>query len=294
MLKIVEINKVYVGENPRTIVFSDNGSRIAVAAGNHAKIINEDGKLIKYIHGDYEINCSSYCCNKFGFVGFYRFYITDEDGNLIKKFKTSDYYDSKITLIHDGFMACNEKCGFFNYSGNMLWDYNIDIRLNPPFYHNGMWFIAGRINPFIKGPHDVVMILDESGGEINRIPYYGEYALDVKVCKDLMAVSTSKKVYLYDIVNPTDPKLLWTSSEKSPIQLSFSPDCKYLATAVSRRCKIKIYNTNSGDVVLEKRFGNCEEYERRPVAVTWWDNRLAVGTYEGYLYMYLILTSSIF
>ena len=256
------------------LAFNDSGN-LGVASADHcAYTLDPNGNLLnKVCRNDFMYDVS-YSDGRFGLINFDdHTYITDENGNLIKKIHVGDDYDSAITLVLNGFVACAERCAFFDFNGNKLWDVDVGIVENGPSYYQGYWYVADY-------NWDKLLIIKD--GSIVKEISYGEGVYDTTICGKYLAVSTCCSLYLYDLSDPKNPKEIWKAKGFDWVrQVAFSPDCKYIAVADTYNNKLKIYDIN-GNLVLGKSFNAVV------VSVAWWRNRLAVGLEDGTIHVYRV------
>jgi len=272
MFELVKLIKMR--DSVVSLAFSDNLNLGVASRNSCAHVFDRNGNLLNRVCGGDYMNDVSYCCGKFGFVNYDGYaYITDQNGDLVKKIHVRDDYDMAITMTKDGFVACCYRCALFDFNGNKIWDLDVERVDNGPSRYQGYWYVADWYR-------NKLLIVKE--GEIIKEIYYDEEAYDTAVCGKYLAVGTKHNLYLYDISNPTNPKELWkVGGFKSALQVTFSPDCKYIAVADKYNKKLKIFNIE-GDLILEK------EYQNRVYSVAWKNDRIAVGT-ETDLFVYSTL-----
>lgn len=282
LLKLVPLWSYKIGdEEIASLAFSDNGNLGVASWDGCAYVFSPDGKLLNKVCTESVccgcMNDVSYCCGKFAFINFDDYaYITDENGTLIKKIYVGSNYDMAITLIQDGFMACSYECGFFDLNGNKLWSVDVGNVQEGPSYYQGYWYA-------IDWERDILVIIKD-GSIVNEI-YYGtlEVPSDSAVCGNYLAVSTCCKLHLYDIgSNPKIPNVIWTREGLSVTEeVTFSPDCKYIAVTSVLDKELIIYDIK-GNIVAMKAF------DSEPWSVAWWKDRIAVGLYDGSIYVFKV------
>ena len=281
-LNLTQLWSYKAGSGIEGLAFSDNGNLGAASWDNCAYIFDPNGNLLNKVCGNNGMTDASYSDGRFGFIneGGYA-YITDENGNLIKKIHVGDDYDQAITMTPNGFVACYHRCAFFNFNGKKLWDVSVGGVNNGPSYYRGYWYIAPSflgMTLILEDGKIIKGILMKGIGRISRV----EYAWDTAVCGKYLAVSASSHLYLYNITDPENPREIWNRGWFSGAwQVAFSPDCRYLAVAEWDGKKFKIYDIN-GDLVLEKGYGTYV------TSVAWWKDRIAVGLYDGRIYVYKV------
>jgi len=259
-----------VGSTINGLAFSDNGN-LGVSSWNKcAYTLNPNGNFLNKVCGNGFMYDVSYSDGRFGLINFDgHAYITDENGNLIKKVHVGSDYDHAITMTPNGFVACLNKCAFFDFDGNKLWDVDVGGVTNGPSYYKGYWYVADL------SWNKLLIIKDDS---IVRKISYGEGAYDTAVCGNYLAVSTHYHLYLYDLKDPRDPKEIWKIGKFSNAkQVVFSQNCKHVAVADSYSDKLKIYDID-GNPVLEIT------YRDSVGSVAWRRNKLAVGLNDGKIY----------
>ena len=143
------------------LAFGDNGN-LGVAAGC-GYIFDPRGNLLNEICDAY-MHDVSYCCGRFGFVGYsltgMYAYITNDTGNLIRRIDVGVFGGNVITMIPSGFMTCGIYCGFFDFSGNMLWVRVVSANTDPAYY-NGYWYVAV--------PSNNKLLIIKDGSIVNEI-----------------------------------------------------------------------------------------------------------------------------
>jgi len=269
-----ELYKIKFDKSIYDITFSDNGN-LGVTS-DCAYVFDQSGYLLNKICGKYGMHDASYCCGRFGFINSdFHAYITDQNGNLIKKVYVGDKYYNAITMTEDGFVACRRKCALFDFNGNKLWDVNVGRVENGPSYYKGYWYVADW------GLGKLLIIKD---GKIIKKIHYGKIANDTAVCGKYLAVSTEHHLYLYDISDPENPKEIWkVGGFNVARQVAFYSNCRHIAVTDKYNKKLKIYNIN-GDLLFEM------EYKEYVISVTtnptkdYW---IVVGT-EKYLHVNFI------
>jgi len=279
-MKLIELWHFNAGNAIHDLVFSDNGNLGVSSINGCALVLDPKGKFLEGICRRGWMNDASFCCGKFGFINYDdHVYITDENGNLIKKVYVGRY-DKAITMTEDGFMACRYRCAFFDFDGNKLCDFGVGWVRSGPSYYKGYWYVA-------DGNKKKLLIV-KNGKVINEIGY-GERAYDTAVCGRYLAVSTHYHLYLYDLCDRENPNQLWEARglwEASKI--AFSPDCKHIAVANIKNHKLKIYDIE-GNLVLDKEYNQHRSWHNEVWAVAWWKDRLAVGLANGDVYMYKVV-----
>ncbi|UXD22164.1 hypothetical protein IPA_02240 [Ignicoccus pacificus DSM 13166] len=116
---------------------------------------------------------------------------------------------------------------------------------------------------------------------------FSEALWDVKVCKDIIALGGARHVYLlelsksYELKEIIDPiELIGTSFPRDygAYSISFSPDCKYLASTNYEGMELLIINLDTSEVFKYELSDNV-------VAVSW-ESELVVGLRGGMVYIF--------
>ncbi|UXD22712.1 hypothetical protein IPA_07595 [Ignicoccus pacificus DSM 13166] len=271
------------------LAFSDDGRLGAASWNGCADILDQNGNLVSGYCRDYGMNDVSFCCNKFGFVKFYHWdldgnvYIYDLSTGTWKKVYVGDPYDSAITMLKDGFLAGGDNLAYFDFQGNKRWDVSMKYITNGPAVYNGYVYVPRWDWPS-EGKGALTILKLSDGSEVRTIKF-NERVFDTQVCGNYLALGTAHHVYLYDISNPANPRLLWYSNYLASscsggdcwgaYNVAFSPDCRYLVSTDNDDWKIYLFDTQTGRLVLERKFKNDVN------AVAWWRDRIAVGLAGG-------------
>jgi len=260
--KFIKMNRGVI-----SLAFTDNGNLVAVPRERCFYIFDTNGNLLKKVCISDLLKFVSYCCGKLGFINNHVI-ITDENGNIIKKFEIENYYNNGITLVKDGFVVCFVKCAFFDFNGNKKWEFNVSYVENGPSYYNDYWYIADKYRKALLVAKD---------GKIIKEIKYNERDYDTAVCNKYLAVITEHHLYLYDISDPENPKEIWkVGGLNLPYQVTFSPNCEYIAVIDNEIEKLKIFSID-GRLIFEKK------YWQGIYSIAWKDNKIAVGTGIGLL-----------
>ena len=272
MICLSRIWSYETGDMIHGLAFSSNGNLGAASHDGCAYIFDPNGNLLNRVCGNDWMVGASYSNGRFGFINNDGYaYITDENGNLIKKIHIGYDYNQAITMTPNGFVACGDRCAFFDFNGDKLWDMDVKAVLNGPSYYQGYWYVAN---------FDSNKLLIIKDGSIVKEISYDELAFDTAICDKYLAVSTYSYLYLYDLSNPKNPREIWNRGGSNwTYQVAFSPDCKYIAVADTSNHKLKIYDIN-GNLILEKK------YDAEVWSVAWWRDRIAVGLDDGTMYVY--------
>lgn len=260
------------------LAFADNGNlAVAPSVTNCAYVFSPNGTILNKVCGGWEMYDVSYCCGVYAFVNWDQYvYVTYKNGTVIEKFLIGSDYNRAVSLVWDGFVACNDKCGFFSFKSNMTWSVDVKAVDNGPAYYEGFWYVPNWLNWTLT-------IISNSTGYVPNSLFLGESVWDAKVCNDYLAVSTRTRLFLFSLKNNvTHPRELWrVRGFNNAYQIAFSPDCKYIAVADKDNKELKIYDIN-GTLVFSKAFGSNVN------AVDWWMDRIAVGLNNGNVYVYKV------
>ena len=272
MICLSRIWSYETGDAIQGLAFSDNGNLGTSPQNKCAYILDPDGKLLNKVCGEKKMAGASYSNGRFGFINVDgHVYITDENGNLIRKIHVGNDYKHSITMTPNGFVACGDRCAFFDFNGDKLWDVDVLWVENGPSYYQGYWYAADWNK----------LLIIKDGKVVKRIEY-GEDSFNTAVCGKYLAVSTKYHLYFYDLSNPKNPREIWkVEGFNLASQVAFNPDCKYMAVADNDNQKLKIYDIN-GNLVLEKK------YDTYVISVAWWKDRIAVGPWNGRIYVYRV------
>lgn len=242
-----------------------------------AYVFDPEGNLLNKICEDSNMFNASYCCGKFGFTSYGKYaYITDENGNVIKRIRVGFDYNNAITMTPNGFLACFFRCALFDFDGNMKWEVDVGEVVNNPSYYKGYWYVADA------GWKKLLIIKD---GKIVNSKSYRIGVSDTAICGKYLVAVSNHYLFLYDLSDPEDPKEVWSIDDLTGgQQVAFSPDCGYIAVADSNVHSLKIYSI-SRKSILEKYYGDrcCDD---ETTAVAWRKDKLAVGLGDGRVYVY--------
>ena len=153
-----------------------------------------------------------------------------------------------------------------------LWDlYVEEVWYDSPYY-NGYWYVVDE---------DGKLMIVKDGSVVKEISY-GESALDTAVCGKYLAVSACCHLYLYDLSDPANPREIWrVGGFDWAWQLAFSPNCKYILVVDSGHNKLKLFDIEKGDKILERK------YKTEVISIALNGRQIAVGA-SSYLYIYHI------
>ncbi|ALU11727.1 hypothetical protein EYM_04150 [Ignicoccus islandicus DSM 13165] len=287
-LHALDLQLLWTFDQPSDVIgdmaLSSNGNLGIASWDNCAYIVDPNGNLLGKKCGRYSMDGAGYSNGVFGFVNLDDYvYLFYENGTFWKKIAVGDSHDTAIVLFDKGFIACDGYCAKYDFNGNKYWDTNVGGEVQDVVVHKGYVYAANH------GSYKL-QILDLDTGEIVKEISYDYYTGSVNACGNYLAV-IADELYVYDISDPVNPRLLWKSvglnvgwGEHTP---AFSPDCKYIAVADTRNM-LNIFDIN-GDVVYSKYMGGTW-------SVAWWRDRLAVGyllhdggNWDGKVEMYRVV-----
>ena len=217
----------------------------------------------------------SYSDGKFGFINADGYvYITDDVGRPFKRVYVGDGYTKALTMTPSGFVACDTKCAFFDFEGNKLWDVDIGKAVNGPSYYKDYWYVADS--------EQNKLLIIKDGKVVNEISY-DEKVLDTAVCGNYLAVTTTSRLYLYDLSNSENPKEVWNVGKfGNAYQVDFGFNCEYIAVADTANKEFKVYN-------LKKELECERKFKAHITSIDCWKNKLAVGTEKGEIYVFVLV-----
>jgi len=261
------------------LAFSTNGNLGAASVDNCYYVFDPSGSLLNKVCGGGGMSDASSFLDMFGFINADNYaYIANEDGTLWKKIHVDWNYDSAITMLPDGFVACFYNCAYFGFNGNKKWDVDVGVVENGPSVYKGYVYVADA------DWKKLLVLRLSDGSEVKEISY-DEDAEDTAVCGNYLAAVTYTHVHLYNLSDPVNPKEVWNvGGIGSCRQVTFSPGCKYIAIAEWGGQKLRIYDIQ-GNEVLEKSYGN------EVTAVAWFEDRIAVGLRNGEIHVYEVVYS---
>jgi outer membrane protein assembly factor BamB len=274
-LGLTELWNFKVGSEVTGLAFGEDGLLGVASRGWCAYILDQNGKLLSKACGDRWMTGASFSSGIFGFVGQdYHAYLF-KGSTFWKKVYVGEEHGIAITVLPDGFIACDEKCAYFDFDGNKRWDVKVGRVDGNPAIHKGYVYVA-----------DLELYIGHifrlsNGSKVGNI-YCGDPAYGTAVCGNYLALSTYFDLYLYDISDPANPRELWNVGGFDWARsVAFSPDCKYIAVSDTEHQKLKIFNLE-GNLVFEK------EYETEVREVAWWRDRIAVGLESGEVHVYAV------
>jgi hypothetical protein len=276
-LSLTELWSSTTGGKVKALASSGDG-KLGVASAwpdSCAYIFDQSGNLLNKVHGSNWMRDASFSNGIFGFVNYDNYTYLFKGSTFWKKVYVGGDYDYAITVLPNGFIACSERCAYFDFDGNKRWDVDVGRVENGPVVHKGCVYVA-------NWAWKKLLILNLSDGStVNEISY-GEGAWDTAVCGNYLAVGTWRHLYLYDISDPANPRELWRVGEFARAwNVAFSPGCRYIAVSDVGHFKLKIFDVN-GKLVFERG------YETYVDSVAWWMDRIAVGVgREVHVYQFI-------
>ena len=200
-LSLTELWRYEVGDGVEGLAFSDDGKLGIASHDNCAYILDQNGNLLNMICGNGDMSDASYSNGTFSFVNGDDYAYLFNGTTFWKKVYVGDGYDSAITVLPDGFIACAGKCVYLDFNRSMGWDVYVGWVENGPAVYERYIYVADHY-------WNKLLILSLSNGSIvNEISYW-EHAWDAAVCGNYLAVGTSSYLYLYDVSNPVNPREL--------------------------------------------------------------------------------------
>ncbi|UXD22569.1 hypothetical protein IPA_06310 [Ignicoccus pacificus DSM 13166] len=280
------------GNSVNELAFSEDG-HLGVAAGSCAYILDQNGNLVSKYCEIGAMSDVSYCCDKFGFINWNgNAYIYDLINGTWGRIYVGDGYDHAITMLKDGFLAGDYNLAYFKFDGSKKWDMSMNYITNylgngPAVYKEYVY--VPRYGWFHWGEGALTILKLSNGSEVKSI-LFNENVWDAQVCGKYLALGTAHHVILYDISDPTNPRLLWGFGGMATRcngvgcggarNVAFSPDRRYLISTNVEDKKIHIFNIQAGKQVLERLF------EDWVISVSWWRDRIAVGLRNGIVYVF--------
>ena len=237
---------------------------LGIVMGFCAYILDtESMKIVDKVCGKYAMRNASYSHGVFAFMNWYGHVHLFKGGKYWKKVKTDWMYRKAVTVLPDGFVACDTYCAKFTFDGRKVWDREIEMAGHKIAVHRGYVYVPNMWNKEL-----IVLGLDD-GDVVNKIKY-GEAILTVTVCRDYLAVGGDEHLYLYDIADPANPVELWMKDGFYVVSdVAFSPDCNTMAVCDERNQRLVLFSLK-GDFMGEV------EYDSRPLSAAWGRDVLAV------------------
>jgi hypothetical protein len=284
----------------------------AASETDGAYVIGSDGTPLSYVSDSNIFDSSSFN----GLLGFVEY-----DGGAVQLYSGSwrtvsvPYGDIwSISLTDTGMLLCGTECYFTDYNGNTLWHTTLV----------DSWSVAPINKPAVKGSyayvpygydfaHGFISVIDLSNGNVLWTSQdFGEHLYGADVCGDKLAVGTESQVLLFDISNPTSPRLINSKSGFGiAFRVAFSDDCKYLAVVDMANEKLYILDTETLDTIAVKNIGSSHpsiqqlkdlvnvrsgsegmvtkpkvDLENTPLGLDWKGGLLVVGLYNGKVVAY--------
>ncbi len=270
-LNLTKLWKYHTDGSIVSLTFSDNGNLGVASWVGCYYVFDLEGKLLGKGCGSGSMDYVSFSNGLFGFVcGDDYAYIAYENGTLLKAIRLEPEYVYTLTMLPDGFIACGFRCAYFDFDGNKVWDVDVSWVHNAPRVYANYVYVADH-------DQDALLLLSLENGTILKKWDFEESPYGVDICNNYLALATASHLYLYKIQSPTKLVELWSvGGLRQGWQVSFSPDCKYVAVTDKGEVidgsggKLRIYSV-SGTEVFEKSYGT-EVY-----SVAWFNDRIAVG-----------------
>ncbi|ALU11833.1 hypothetical protein EYM_05240 [Ignicoccus islandicus DSM 13165] len=277
--------------------FSTNGVLGVASWDGCAYLISREGILLNKTCGSREVLGVDYLSGIFGFVNRSgEVYLIYENGTLLKSFESDFDRGQDIGLISNGFLICRGYCTLYDLNGRKKWDTFVgrQIVLRGRLVIGGRCVLRGGVEDLVIGKGYAfaantysgrLQIIRMEDGEIVNTLYFPSWVQGVGICGSYLAVIVNTKLYLYDVSDPSNPKMVWnvtgvnvSCNEHSP---EFSMNCKYIAIPDEGNGQLKIYEVETGRLVYFKNVPGIW-------SVAWWRDRIAVGLYNGTLIMYRV------
>jgi len=190
--------------------------------------------------------------------------VLNHNGAIIKTIPSSPVNTGQVAVDSrsDLVITCNVNCAAYRLSdGKKLWETKLEgLIVSSPTISKGYVYVPDASSMRIY------IINEKTGTIVNRMNF-NKPVTGVAACKNYLAVTTSDKLYLYDISHPITPKKLWTVNLKAFVHsLTISPDCKYIAVGSN---KLYIYNNEGKLLSSVNTVGAVER-------IAWNYNRLAL------------------
>ena len=276
MLCLADLWRFKVEGTIQNLAFSSNGNLGVASWDNCGYFLDPNGSLLSKVCGSDDMSNISYSNGRFGLVNWdEHVYLTDESGNLIKKIRVGEEYSNAIAMRPNGFVVCQNKCAFFDFNGNKLWDVEIGSTNINPLYYQGYWYVVD------VGGWKLLIIKD--GSIAKEIRLYGNPS-NSAMCGKYLAISYENTVHLYNLNDPKDPKRISIFGPfRGPYSVAFSPKCKYIAVIDMWSNELRIHDIK-GSLALKKKYNEDENSFIN--SLSWWKRRVAVGFSNGKIYMH--------
>ena len=256
--------------NVEDVVFGDSGE-LGVCAGNCAYVINQRGEVLAKACGTLSMSDASYCCGTFAFANYDGFVYMFNGTGWRRLFVG---YADALSLLPNGLVACGENCVYSDFNGTKGWVLRIGWADNGPSVHGKYIYVA-------DWRWGALLVINVGSGKLVTVKHK-EPLWDTAVCGDLLAVSGENHLYLYNVSDPTAPRLLWRKGDMLwGKRVAFSPDCKYIAVDDALHGVLKVFDAD-GRLVLKKDLKTFIQ------AVAWWENKVAVALDSGEILIYLV------
>jgi WD40 repeat protein len=262
------------------IAFSEDGT-VAVASDDGCVYFmdSSSGRVINATCSYADMDDVTYLNGKFVVVSFdHNAYIFDAQGNLEDKLYVGGEYDQAVRALDQGFIACDERCGYFSYNGTLIWSFEVGEVDNAPGVSGDYAYVADL------DTYKVYIVYIPTGAIVNNLTYSVE-AYDAQTCGNYLAVTTYDTLYLYDISNPREPTLLWDygglggGSDFGDMRIAFSPDCQYIAVSDTDNYSLKIFDSR-GNLLIDNDLG------RAPHGIAWQGSLIVLSLDNGTVIAY--------
>jgi len=278
--------EVFLGSiNEKVYGFAFSGDSFLIETSSDLILYKIDGtdKRIDIDEVD-EIDDLGYCCGKFGVLQSIEdeekvnFYLLDKEGNIINTFNPMSSHDTVFSIDKDGILICGGGCGFYSFSGKLLWlmNTNQDVDLKPVKVGE-YWLVGKRVGEIIEAikPGEDIEIL---GLEDDKAIY------SFDACNNKLVVSTmTNELLFYDISNILKPKFEGQIKLEKPYSEKFSPDCRIFAVISAPnifKSKRILYMFHDKQVIFKKEYGLI-------AGLSWSRNLLAVVSSHGEIFVFI-------
>ncbi|ALU12289.1 hypothetical protein EYM_02130 [Ignicoccus islandicus DSM 13165] len=208
------------------------------------------------------------------------------DGELRKVIEGREFSYS-VKLLRDSLIACNTTCALVDLRGNLIWKREIGVVTDLEVKGDYVYVAHGKAKGIGGTPGFSVLSLRDGKVLFQKIEWregesvYKESVSSVDVCSDKLVLGGLIFVYLFNISNPLEPKLLWRKDFEGLLVASsvrFSPNCSSIAVASYYGRKVYFLDLG-GNVIGELSFGD-------KVTDLDWKRYLAVGLENGTFYLF--------
>ncbi|UXD22476.1 hypothetical protein IPA_05265 [Ignicoccus pacificus DSM 13166] len=283
MVQALPLNILWTSDTPTDlsegIAISDDGTVAVASDDNCIYFFDTTGNLLTQSCATTDMDDVSYYDGKFYAVNFdNEVYIFDTKGNPEGTFSISDDHDESIKAFDGGIVLGGSELALYDFNGNVKWTILVgEIDNSPSVY--GDYIYAADIN------YDRLLVVYAPSGSVVSTINYTDSAHDTSICGHYLAVTTSSKLYLYDISSPASPKLLWSVGtfgggyNVGELQVTFSPDCNYIAVADTRNYTLVIYD-------IQGYVENSLKFSQGVYGIDWKGSVLAISLENGTIIAY--------